>query len=93
MIHRMLALPLLILMGSFVMAEDMPQTLFDFTVADTAKDWQTVKEFFRTRVGHLLVPPVRALEIHSRVVDVADGASATKRARRSPRGRSGPAPA
>lgn len=54
------------------------------------KDWKTVKEFFRTRVGHLLVPPGRALEIHSRVVDVTDGASATKRARRLPRGRSGP---
>ena len=44
MIHKMLALPLLILMGSFVMAEDVPQTLFDFTVVDTAKDWQTVND-------------------------------------------------
>ena len=33
-------------------------------------DWSTVKEFFRTRVGHLLVPPARPLEIQDRVVDV-----------------------
>jgi NADH dehydrogenase [ubiquinone] 1 alpha subcomplex assembly factor 1 len=44
MIHKMLALPLLILMGSFVMAEDTPQTLFDFSGADAAKDWQTVND-------------------------------------------------
>ena len=44
MIHKLLVLPLLILMGSFVMAEDTPQTLFDFTIADTAKDWQTVND-------------------------------------------------
>lgn len=34
-------------------------------------DWSTVKEFFWTRVGHLLVPPSRALQIQQRVVDVA----------------------
>lgn len=44
MIHKILALLLLILMGSFVMAEDTPQTLFDFTGADAAKNWQTVND-------------------------------------------------
>ena len=44
MITKMLALPLLILMGSFVMAEDSPQTLFDFTGADSAKEWQNVND-------------------------------------------------
>ncbi len=44
MIQKMLALPLLILMGSFVMAEDTPQTLFDFTVADAANEWQSVND-------------------------------------------------
>ena len=44
MIHKMLVLPLLILMGSFVMAEEKPLTLFDFTGADAAKDWQTVND-------------------------------------------------
>lgn len=34
MIHKMLVLPLLILMGSFVMAEEKPLTLFDFTEAE-----------------------------------------------------------
>src|SRR5215213_57978 len=29
---------------SFVMADDTPQTLFDFTGADAAKDWQTVND-------------------------------------------------
>jgi NADH dehydrogenase [ubiquinone] 1 alpha subcomplex assembly factor 1 len=40
----MLALPLLVLVGSFVMADDTSQTLFDFTGADVAKDWQTVND-------------------------------------------------
>jgi NADH dehydrogenase [ubiquinone] 1 alpha subcomplex assembly factor 1 len=44
MIHKMLTLPLLFLMGSFVMAEDKPQTLFDFTGADAAKEWQSVND-------------------------------------------------
>ncbi len=44
MIHKMLMLPLLILMGSFVMAQDTPQTLFDFTGADAAKEWQNVND-------------------------------------------------
>ena len=44
MIHKMLALPLLILMGSFVMAEESPQKLFEFTGADAAKEWQAVND-------------------------------------------------
>ena len=44
MIHKMLELPLLILMGSFVMADDTPIVLFDFTGADAAKEWQTVND-------------------------------------------------
>jgi NADH dehydrogenase [ubiquinone] 1 alpha subcomplex assembly factor 1 len=36
--------PLLILMGSSVMAEDTSQTLFDFTGADVAREWQTVND-------------------------------------------------
>jgi len=38
-----------------------------------ARDWATVKDFFLTRVGNLLVPPARELEIQARVVDVRDG--------------------
>ena len=34
-------------------------------------DWSTVKDFFLTRVGHLLTPPSRTLTIQGRVVDVA----------------------
>ena len=44
MIHKMLVLPLLILMGSFVMTEDTPKTLFEFTGADAAKEWQAVND-------------------------------------------------
>ena len=44
MIHKLLALPLLILMGSFVMVEDTPIPLFDFAGADAAKEWQTVND-------------------------------------------------
>lgn len=33
-------------------------------------DWATVKDFFWTRVGQLLIPPTRELQIARRVVDV-----------------------
>lgn len=36
-------------------------------------DWKTVKEFFRTRAGHLLVPPSSELEIETRTVDACTG--------------------
>ena len=36
-------------------------------------DWATVKDFFWTRVGHLLVPPPRELKIQKRIVDVVEG--------------------
>ncbi len=35
-------------------------------------DWATVKDFFWTRVGHLLIPPAHELRIERRVVDVVD---------------------
>ena len=37
-----------------------------------AKDWAKVKDFFSSRVGQLLLPPMRALHIESHVVDVID---------------------
>jgi hypothetical protein len=37
------------------------------------RDWATVKDFFLTRVGNLLVPPARELAIQKRVVDVRGG--------------------
>ena len=36
------------------------------------RDWSTVKEFFWTRVGHLLIPPARELQIERCVIDVVD---------------------
>jgi len=47
-------------------------------------DWETVKEFFRTKVGHLLVPPARPLAIQARVVDVTGGEPAGEASRPSP---------
>jgi monofunctional biosynthetic peptidoglycan transglycosylase len=44
MMQTTLAFPLLILMGSMVMADDKPQPLFDFTGADAAKEWQAVND-------------------------------------------------
>lgn len=35
-------------------------------------DWATVKEFFWDRVGQLLIPPARALQIEQLVVDVVE---------------------
>ena len=35
---------ILLAFGSFVMADDSPHTLFDFTGADAAKDWQAVND-------------------------------------------------
>jgi len=48
-------------------------------------DWARVKEFFRTRVGHLLVPPSRKLQIQRRVVDAADDPERPKRRKRAAR--------
>jgi NADH dehydrogenase [ubiquinone] 1 alpha subcomplex assembly factor 1 len=42
--HKMLALPLMVLMGSFVMAGDTPLPLFDFTGAEASKEWQSVND-------------------------------------------------
>lgn len=36
------------------------------------RDWKRVKEFFRSRVGQLLVPPSERLDIQSRRVDVSE---------------------
>jgi NADH dehydrogenase [ubiquinone] 1 alpha subcomplex assembly factor 1 len=44
MIHKMMVLTLLFLMGSFIMADDKIQPLFDFTGADAAKEWQTIND-------------------------------------------------
>jgi len=44
MIHKILALSLFILTGSFVMAEDTAKVLFDFTGADAVKEWQSVND-------------------------------------------------
>lgn len=44
MIHKILASLLLILTGSFVMAEGGPLTLFDFTGPDAAREWQNVND-------------------------------------------------
>ena len=41
---KILVMPLLILMGPFVMLVDTPQPLFDFTGADVAKDWKAVND-------------------------------------------------
>jgi hypothetical protein len=35
-------------------------------------DWELVKDFFWTRVGQLLVPPARELQIEARRVDVGE---------------------
>jgi len=49
-------------------------------------DWAAIKEFFLERVGSLLVPPGRELEIQKRVVDVAPGKATRGAARkRGPR--------
>jgi NADH dehydrogenase [ubiquinone] 1 alpha subcomplex assembly factor 1 len=44
MIHDMLALSLVVLMGSMVMADETAKSLFDFNRADAAKEWQTVND-------------------------------------------------
>lgn len=35
-------------------------------------DWETVKDFFLERVGQLLLPPTKRLEIQAQVVDLGD---------------------
>jgi len=67
MIHKPGVLPLLlILMGSFVMAEETPQTLFDFTNADAAKAWQNVNDGVMGGVseGKLKITDKKTLEFY-----------------------------
>jgi monofunctional biosynthetic peptidoglycan transglycosylase len=67
MIHKTGVLPLLlILMGSFVMAEETPQTLFDFTNADAAKAWQNVNDGVMGGVseGKLKITDKQTLEFY-----------------------------
>lgn len=40
--------------------------------AEGEKDWDRVRDFFLTRVGQLLVPPIEPLEIQSQRVDVGE---------------------
>ncbi len=39
------------------------------------QDWRTVKDFFWSRVGQLLIPRARGLQIERRVVDVNESPS------------------
>ncbi len=43
-------------------------------------DWSTVKEFFWSRVGQLLIPPARELQIETRVIDVVESGPAAQSA-------------
>ena len=38
---------------------------------EAPEDWATVRDYFLTRVGNLLVPPTRALKIQDRIVDLS----------------------
>jgi monofunctional biosynthetic peptidoglycan transglycosylase len=40
----MLALPVLVLMGSIVMADEEPRVLFDFAKPTSAREWETVND-------------------------------------------------
>ena len=64
MIHKTLVLPLLFLLGSFVMAEEKPEVLFDFTNPDAAKEWQTVNDGVMGGVseGRLKITAEKTLE-------------------------------
>jgi len=63
----MLSLPLLILLGSFVMAEEKPEVLFDFTNPDAAKEWQTVNDGVMGGVseGKLKITDTKTMEFFS----------------------------
>ena len=64
MSRRLLSLPLLILLGSFAMAEEKPEVLFDFTSPDAAKEWQTVNDGVMGGVseGKLKITDAKTLE-------------------------------
>ena len=83
MIHKMLALPLLILMGSFVMAEDTLQTLFDFTGTDARKEWQTVNDGVMGGVseGKFKITDTKTLEFFGKLSLENNGGFASVRTR------------
>ena len=57
-------MPLLILMGPFVMLVDTPQPLFDFTGADAERDWQAVNDGVMSGVseGRFTITDTKTLE-------------------------------
>ena len=83
MIHKMLALPLLILMGSFVMAEDTLPTLFDFTRTDARKEWQTVNDGVMGGVseGKFKITDTKTLEFFGKLSLENNGGFASVRTR------------
>ena len=63
-IREMLALPLLLSVGAFVMANDTPKVLFEFTGAEAAREWQTVNDGVMGGVseGKLKITDAKTLE-------------------------------
>jgi NADH dehydrogenase [ubiquinone] 1 alpha subcomplex assembly factor 1 len=83
MIHKMLALPLLILMGWFVVAEDTLPTLFDFTRTDARKEWQTVNDGVMGGVseGKFKITDTKTLEFFGKLSLENNGGFASVRTR------------
>jgi len=69
MIRKVLVLPLLILMGSFDMADDTPHPLFDFSGADAAKEWQNINDGVMGGVseGKFTITDKKTLEFFGRL--------------------------
>lgn len=83
MIHKMLALPLLIVMGTFVMANDTRKVLLDFKRADAAKEWLNVNDWVMggVSVGSFKITEQKTLEFFGKLSLENNGGFASVRTR------------
>jgi len=74
---------LLLILGSSVMAEDTPKTVFDFSGADAAKEWQTVNDGVMGGVsdGKFKITGTKTLEFYGTLSLENNGGFASVRSR------------
>ncbi len=83
MIRKGLAFTFLILTGSFVMAAEVRQLLFDFPGADSAKEWQTINDGVMGGVsdGKFKITDTKTLEFYGTLSLENNGGFASVRTR------------
>ncbi len=83
MLRRIAVICAMVLPGSFLMADDTPRVLFDFSGADAAKEWQTVNDGVTGGVsdGKFKITDRKTLEFYGTLSLANNGGFASVRSR------------